>query len=374
VKPVPVNTPVIEESDRAAVLECLEAGWISSEGPQVPEFERLLAHAFERKHAVAVSSGTAALDIAMRALDLESGDEVLVPSMTIISCAQAIVNAGAKPVPVECDPQDWNAYLPHFEARFTQRTRAVMLVHLYGLCADLAPILVWAHKKNLLVIEDASQVHGLRYKGKACGSFGDISVLSLYANKVITTGEGGVILCDSDTLDTKCRRLRNLCFDPAKRFWHQELGWNYRMTAMQAALGIAQIGRLHKLVQRKRELGLGYHEALAGFAQIRVAPPALAHIANGYWVFALVIAASAPFTRAELIAYLAAEGIATRTFFYGLHQQPALLKPGLVDPVSLPVTESLAERGLYLPSGLGLTDQDQRRVIGSVASFMERRT
>jgi perosamine synthetase len=371
-KPIPVNTPVIEASDREAVMQCLEAGWISSEGPQVPEFEGLLAEAFDRKHAVAVSSGTAALDIAMRALDLQPGDEVLVPSMTIISCAQAIVNSGARPVPVECDARDWNAYLTHFEARFTPRTRAVMLVHLYGLCADLEPILQWARHKNLLVVEDASQVHGLRYNGRACGSFGDISVLSLYANKVITTGEGGVILCDSDALGKRCRSLRNLCFNPAKRFWHEELGWNYRMTAMQAALGIPQVRRLPDLVRRKRELGMTYHEALKGFKQILVAPPALSHMANGYWVFALVVAPGSSFSREELMASLAKEGIATRTFFYGLHQQPALLGKGLIDPVSFPVTESLADKGLYLPSGLGLTQADQQRVIDCVASFMER--
>ena len=372
-KPIPVNTPVIEASDRAAVMACLESGWISSEGPQVPEFEGLLAHAFERKHAIAVSSGTAALDVAMRALDLQPGDEVLVPSMTIISCAQAIVNAGARPVPVECDPRDWNAHLPHFEARLTARTRAVMLVHLYGLCADLDPILAWAREKNLLVVEDASQVHGLYYNGKPLGSFGDVSVLSLYANKVITTGEGGVILCDSDALEKRCRSLRNLCFDPANRFWHEELGWNYRMTAMQAALGIPQVGRLAQLVRRKRELGMAYHEAFQGFSQIQLAPPALPHIANGYWVFALAVAPGAPFTRSELIDSLAAGGIATRTFFQGLHRQPALLRKGLVEPVTLPVTDALARDGMYLPSGLGLTDEDQHRVIGVVRSFLESR-
>jgi perosamine synthetase len=374
VKAIPVNTPALVEADRAAVVAALEAGWISSEGPQVPEFERLLAAAFGRKHAIAVSSGTAALDIAMRALDLQPGDEVLVPSMTIISCAQAIVNAGAKPVPVECDSRDWNAYLQHFEERFTERTRALMLVHLYGLCADLAPILSWAREKNLRVVEDASQVHGLAYRNEPCGSLGDISVLSLYANKVITTGEGGVILCDSDVLDKRCRSLRNLCFDPARRFWHQELGWNYRMTAMQAALGIPQVKRLRGLVERKQELGRTYHDAFQECRQISIAPLALPHIANGYWVFGLVVAPDAPFTRAEMMSFLAADGIATRTFFYGLHQQPALLGRHLVDPVSLPVTESLGERGMYLPSGLGLAPEDQQRVIQSVHSFLESRS
>jgi perosamine synthetase len=370
-KPIPVNTPLIESSDRDALLECVEAGWISSEGPQVPGFEALLAEAFGREYAIAVSSGTAALDIAVRALDLRPGDEVLVPSMTIISCAQAIVNSGATPVPVECDANDWNAHLLHFEARLTPRTKAIMLVHLYGLCADLDPLLSWAAEKNLRVVEDASQVHGVHYRQKTCGSFGDVSILSLYANKTITTGEGGVILCDSPDIDKRCRSLRNLCFDPARRFWHEELGWNYRMTAMQAALGIPQVRRLAELVDRKRRIGRAYEDAFRGFSQIQMAPVATPYVENGYWVFALVVSPSAGFTRDDFMAALAEDGIGTRTFFYGLHQQPVLLERGLVDAVSLPVTESLAASGMYLPSGLGLTATDQERVIERVRSFLQ---
>jgi perosamine synthetase len=370
-KPIPVNTPLIEPADREALLDCVEAGWISSEGPQVAGFEALVAQAFGREHAIAVSSGTAALDIAVRALDLQPGDEVLVPSMTIISCAQAIVNSGAKPVPVECDANDWNAYLPHFEARLTPRSRAIMLVHLYGLCADLDPLLAWAREKNLRVLEDASQVHGVTYRSRPCGSFGDVSILSLYANKTITTGEGGMILCDAPEIDKRCRSLRNLCFDPARRFWHSELGWNYRMTAMQAALGIPQVRRLSDLVERKRRIGRTYEVAFRGFSQFEMAPVATPYVENGYWVFALVVSRSAGFTRDEFMAALAEDGIATRTFFYGLHQQPVLLKRGLVDPISLPVTESLAGRGMYLPSGLGLTAADQERVIERVRSFLQ---
>lgn len=371
-RPVPVNTPDITAADRLAVLQCLDSGWISSEGPQVAAFEAAFAKAFDRRLGIAVSSGTAGLDIAVRALGLGPGDEVLVPSMTIISCASAIVASGAKPVPVDCDPLDWNAYLHHFEQRRTQRTRAVMLVHLYGLCADLDPILAWARRSGLAVIEDASQAQGLEYRQRRCGSFGDISVFSLYANKVITTGEGGMILCDAEALAERCRSLRNLSFDPAKRFWHEELGWNYRMTALQASLGIPQLGRLAQLVARKRAQGKAYHDAFQGMAHVQLAPPATPHCENVYWVFGLVLAPGAPFSRAELMAALEREEIGTRTFFYGLHQQPALRR-GHVDPVSLPVTESLAERGLYLPSGLGLAAADQQRVIEAVGAFVGSR-
>jgi perosamine synthetase len=340
----------------------------------VPALERRLAGAFSRAFGVAVSSGTAALDVAIHALGLGPGDEVLVPSLTIISCARAIVAAGATPVPVDCDGEDWNAHLRHFDARVTSRTRAVLLVHLYGLCADLDPVVAWAKARALLIVEDASQAQGLRYKGRPCGSFGDVSTLSLYANKLITTGEGGMVLCDSAALAERCRSLRNLGFEPARRFWHRELGWNYRMTALQAALGLPQVDRLDDLVRRKRALGEAYHRAFEKLPGVTMAPADTPYAMNVFWVFGLVVAPDAPFTRDEIVAALGEQGIGTRTFFYGLHEQPALLDAGLVAPVSLPVTEALGRRGFYLPSGLGLSDQDQARVIDAVTAFVERRT
>ena len=372
-KAIPVGAPHLTEADRQAVLECLETGWISSEGPQVAAFEELFSATLGRRHGVAVSSGTAGLDIAVRALGLGPGDEVLVPSLSIISCARAIVENGARPVPVDCDAADWNARLDHFQERRTSRTKAILLVHLYGLSADLDPILSWARAQGLAVIEDASQALGLRYRDRPCGSFGDISVFSLYANKVITTGEGGMVLCDSLPLAEKCRALRNLCFDPARRFWHEELGWNYRLTALQAALGIPQLTRLPDIVRRKRQLGLAYHHAFQGLSTLAGAPSATEYALNVYWAYGLVVAPDAPFTRDELTKGLQERGIGTRTFFYGLHQQPALLKEGLVDTVSLPVTELLSERGFYLPSGLGLSDEDQQRVIEAVEALVSHR-
>jgi perosamine synthetase len=371
-KPIPVNTPDLTDQDRTAVIECLASGWISSEGPQVSKFEREFARAVGRNVGIAVSSGTAALSVAVRALGLGPGDEVLMPSLTIISCAHAVVESGATPVPVDCDGSDWNAHLRHFEARLSPRTRAVMLVHLYGLCGDLDPILAWARVRRLLVIEDASQALGLRYKERRCGSFGDVSVFSLYANKLVTTGEGGMVLCDSDRLANQCRRLRNLCFDPAKRFWHEDLGWNYRLTALQAALGISQLRRIDDLVARKRSIGERYRGAFEPIEWFGLAPFEQSYTRNCYWVFGLVLHPNAPFSRDELIATLKAENIDTRTFFYGLHEQPALLSRRLIEPVVLPETESLSRRGLYLPSGLGLSGADQRRVIDAVLAFAGR--
>jgi perosamine synthetase len=373
VTPIPVNQPDLDEVDRDSVIACLESGWISSEGPAVAEFEAAFAEICGRSHGIAVSSGTAGLDIAVRAAGIGPGDEVLVPSLTIISCGQAIVNAGAKPVPVDCDPDDWNAHLDNFRERASPKTRAIMLVHLYGSCGDLDPILSWAHDAGLTVIEDASQALGLSYDGRPCGSFGDVSVFSLYANKVVTTGEGGMIVCDSDAVARECRSLRNLCFQTEKRFWHEKLGWNYRMSAMQAALGIPQLRRLARLIERKRAMGTEYHGALERYESVRCAPVRTAYADNVFWAFGLVLTSSANFDRAELMSFLDSHEIGTRTFFYGLHEQPALLAPGFVDPVSLPVTESLSARGLYLPSGLGLSQDDQREVIDVLQAFLEAR-
>lgn len=368
---IPVNTPVITDADREAVSECLGSGWVSSEGPQVPEFEAAFAQRFNRRFAIAVSSGTAALDVAIRAIGLREGDEVLVPSMTIISCASSIIASGATPVPVDCDGTDWNAHLHHFQEQLGPKTRAVMLVHLYGLCADLDPIIAWAGEKGLRVIEDNSQGMGLSYHGRPCGEFGDCSVFSLYANKLITTGEGGMVLTDSVELAERCRSLRNLCFDNRKRFWHEELGWNYRMTAMQAALGNSQLARFGTLVQRKRDRGLRYYRALSKVPFLKTAPDRTSYCDNIFWVFGLVVDGHAPFDREDLTGFLAQRKIGTRTFFYGLHEQPAVLRETRAQPARLPVTERLSMSGFYLPSGLGLDQEDQDRVIEAVLEFTD---
>jgi perosamine synthetase len=243
-----------------------------------------------------------------------------------------------------------------------------MLVHIYGLCADLAPILSWAAASGLTVIEDASQGLGLEHGGRPCGSFGAISIASLYANKLVTTGEGGMVLCDEDHLANRCRSLRNLCFGP-QRFVHQELGWNYRITAMQAALGVSQLARWDRLVETKRSIGQRYRAALGGIPSFAVAPDALPHARNVWWVFGLVTRKDAGFTREDVTRHLAEHGIGSRPFFWGMHEQPALA--GRITAVQLPFTEALARTGFYLPSGVGLSKEDQQHVIGAILSFVD---
>lgn len=260
---IPVNTPLLDGNEKKYLTECIDSGWISSEGPFIKEFEQQFSARMGRKHGIAVSNGTAAIDAAVEALDIGPGDEVIMPTFTIISCISQIVRNGGLPVLIDSDPITFNMDVKQVEAKITPRTKAIMIVHIFGLPVDVAPLLDIAKRHGLKVLEDAAEMHGQTYMGKPCGSFGDISTFSFYPNKHITTGEGGMILTDDDELAETCRSLRNLCFQANKRFVHERLGWNLRMTNMQAALGVAQLERLDEFVLRKREMGKRYTEMLS---------------------------------------------------------------------------------------------------------------
>ncbi len=268
---IPVNEPLLDGNEEKYLVECIRSGWISSEGPFIKQFEERFAARMGRRHGVAVANGSVALDAAVVALGLGPGDEVILPTFTIISCAAAIVRAGAVPVVVDCDPLTWNIDVALVEARITARTRAIMVVHIYGLPVDMDPLLALARKHGLKVIEDAAEMHGQTYKKRPCGSFGEISTFSFYPNKHITTGEGGMIVTDDQALAEQCRSLRNLCFKPEQRFVHDELGWNFRMSNLQAALGLAQLERLDEFVERKRRMGRRYTELLTGTPGVQLA-------------------------------------------------------------------------------------------------------
>lgn len=364
---IPVNQPLLDGNEKRYLIECIESGWISSEGPFIKAFEEKFAARFGRKHAIAVSNGTAALDAAVEALGIGPGDEVIMPSFTIISCVMQIVRNGAKPVLVDADPHTWNMDVKAIEQKITSRTKAIMAVHIYGLPVDMDPLLALARKHNLKVLEDAAQMHGQTYKGKACGSFGDLSTFSFYPNKHITTGEGGMIVTDSDELAEQCRSLRNLCFKPESRFVHDRLGWNLRMTSMQAALGLAQLERLDEFVVRKRRMGALYQELLGDLKDVQLPLPATDYADNIYWVFGLVLGESHTITGAEAMKRLAEEGVGCRPFFYPMHQQPILHKMGAIaESDRCPVAERLYQRGLYIPSGLALTEEQIRSVAAAV--------
>ncbi|WP_250441350.1 DegT/DnrJ/EryC1/StrS family aminotransferase [Caballeronia sp. AZ1_KS37] len=367
---IPVNEPLLEGNERTYLNECIESGWISSDGVFVERFERAMAAYVGRKHAIAVANGSAALDVAAAALSFEPDDEVIIPTHTIISCASAIVRTGARLRLVDSNADTWNMDVAKIEAAITSRTRAIMAVHTFGLPVDMKPVLDLAKKYGLAVIEDAAQAIGLTYEGKQCGSFGDISCFSFYANKHITTGEGGMILCDDDALAARAKSLRNLCFKPERRFVHEELGWNYRMSSLQAAVGLAQFEKLDERIARKRALGRRYEALLHDVRGLELAPVACSYAENIYWVFGVVLDDRLPIGADEACAILADAGVSARPFFWPMHEQPVFRKQGLFEGESYPVAERMSRRGFYLPSGLALTEAQQDQAVAAVRNMM----
>jgi perosamine synthetase len=367
---IPVNEPLLDGNERKYLLECIDSGWISSEGPFIRRFEERFADAVGRKFGIAVANGSLALDAAVAALRLEPGDEVILPSFTIISCAAAVVRARAIPVVVDSDPMTWNMDVSRIERCITRRTRAIMVVHIYGLPCDMDAILALAGKYGLKIIEDAAEMHGQTYRGKPCGSFGDLSTFSFYPNKLVTTGEGGMIVTDSVELAEICRKLRNLCFIPARRFVHEELGWNMRMSNLQAALGVAQLERLPLFVDRKRAMGKLYTQLLDDIPGIQLPLPETRYAKNIYWVYGIVLKDSVCFDAQEAMTRLGAAGIGTRPFFWPMSEQPVLRRMGLFENVLCPVSSNLARRGLYLPSGVALSESQIHTVAGTVREVL----
>jgi len=367
---IPVNEPRLDGNELRYLTECVETGWISSEGRFVDLLERQIAEACGRRFGVAVANGSVALDAAVLALGIRPGDEVLLPTFTIISCAAAIVRAGAVPVVVDSEPSTWNMDVRELATKLTAKTRAIMAVHLYGLPVDMDPLLAFAEQHGLMVIEDAAEVLGQTYRSRPCGSFGQVSTLSFYPNKHVTTGEGGMILTDDEELAERARGLRNLCFQASRRFVHEELGFNFRMSNLQAAVGVAQAERLAESVVRKREIGARYQRLLRGVRGLELPLERTDFAENLYWVFGVVLADDVPFDAAGAMKQLSALGVGTRPFFWPMHEQPVFRGMGWFGEERHPVAERLARRGFYLPSGLALTDAQIDRVVAAVKQVM----
>jgi len=362
---IPVNEPLVGEAESTYVLECLRTGWISSEGRFIHEFEDRWAAYCGMSHGVAVSNGTVALEIAMACQDLQHGDEVILPSFTIISCAQAITMCGLKPVLVDSDPRTWCMDVSQIEAKITSRTRAIMPVHIYGHPVDMDPLLALARKHNLIIIEDAAEVHGAEYKGRKCGGLGDLSCFSFYANKIITTGEGGMVLTRDAAQAERLRDLRNLCFKKERRFYHTELGHNYRLTNLQAAIGLAQLEHIDASVKHKRWMGAAYTERLKHLPGLQL-PVEESWAKNVYWMYGVVLDKASGMDAVDFAHRLAEQGIMTRPFFLGMHEQPVFQRMGLFLGEHYPVTEHIARQGLYLPSGMTLTEAQLDQVCQAV--------
>jgi perosamine synthetase len=362
---IPVSEPLLDEQVLANVQEAVRSGWISSEGRFIAEFERRWAEYCGVAHGVAVCNGTVALEVAMAALALPPGSEVILPSFTIISCVAAVLRTGCIPVLVDCEPDTWCLDVGEVERKITGRTRAVMPVHIYGHMADMKPLMALAEKFGIAVIEDAAEAHGAEYHGRRAGSFGTMSCFSFYANKIVTTGEGGMVVTDDLKLAERARSLRNLCFRREQRFLHAELGYNFRMTNVQAAIGVAQVARIDDHLKRKRRMAALYHEGLRELQGLRL-PVERPDVKNVYWMYGVVLEDSVPLDAAAFAARLKEHGVDTRPFFLGMHEQPVLRERGLFAGESYPVTEFLARRGLYLPSGLGLGEAEIEAVCAAV--------
>jgi perosamine synthetase len=371
---IPVNEPLLGPQEMDYVAECLRTGWISSAGRFIEQFEERWAGYCGRKYGIAVSNGTTALDLAVDALDLRPGDEVILPTFTIISCAAAVVRGGGVPVLVDSEPRTWCLDVRQVAEKITPRTRAIMPVHIYGHAVDMDPVLELARKHELAVIEDAAEVHGAEYlTGRSgtnprwvrCGSFGTFSCFSFYGNKLVTTGEGGMVLTDDMRLAQTIRSLRNLCFQPKRRFYHERLGYNFRLTNVQAALGLGQVERIATIVGRKRWMGQEYTRRLRDIAVLQL-PVEEPWARNVYWMYGVVLDEKTGLDAGRFAQRLLDLGVETRPFFLGMHEQPVFHQRGLFVNERYPVAERLARQGLYLPSGVALTETQLQQVCDAV--------
>jgi len=383
---IPVNEPLIGRQEEEYVRECLRTGWISSSGRFIEQFEEKWADYCGKKFGVAVSSGTAALQVALGCIGLEPEARVVLPTFTIISCALAVIYNGGIPVLADCDPHTWclspegvkEALEREVQAGNGHRLKAILPVHIYGHPVDMDPLLEVADTYSLTVIEDAAEAHGAEYLAgrtggspawKRCGGLSDLGVFSFYANKAITTGEGGMVITSNATFAEKARSLSNLCFRPEQRFLHTEAGQNFRMTNVQAAIGLAQLERIDAILEKKKAIGKAYRERLKNLPNLQL-PVEEPWAKSIYWMFGIVLTEDTSMNASQMAQRLRDRGIDTRPFFLGMHEQPVFQQMGLFRDEKYPVAERLARRGLYLPSGLTLTESQIDEVTEAVKDIL----
>ena len=369
---IPVNIPKLYNSEKTNVINCVRTNWISSEGKFVKEFEKKFSQYNSRKFGVAVSSGTAALEVAIKSLNLKKNSEVIIPSFSIIATALCVVKCGLKPILVDCSLSTWNMDPEKVIKKISKKTSAIIITHIYGLPVDLQKIINVAKKKNIKIIEDAAEVIGLKYKNKMCGSFGDVSTFSFYANKHITTGEGGMIVTNKKDIYEKCKSLRNLSFSKSyfDRYNHDDIGWNYRMTNMQAALGCGQLKSINKIVKRKREIGNLYYKHLKRNKHLLFQENKNSYSKNIYWVFGVLLKKNSRSKRDFLMRALLRNKIDTRPFFLSMNKQKIFKKMKIFSKSKMPNSEYLSNNGFYLPSGLGISDSEIRYVCTTLNQLL----
>lgn len=361
---IPVHSPVLGKKEIEYVNESLRANWISFNGKYNKKFESEFAKFCGVNYGLGVTNGTTALHIALAALKIGKGDEVIVPDFTMASCGFAVAYLGATPIFIDAEPKTWNIDPKKIEEKITPKTKAIMPVHIYGHPCDMDAIMTIARKHNLKVIEDCAEAHGALYKGKKVGSFGDINAFSFYSNKIITTGEGGMVVTDNPKLAERARWLHSLAFDPERRFIHNEIGFNYRMSNLQAAIGLGQLERIEAIIQRKRDIAYKYNQLLKNVKGIQI-PPEEENVKNVYWMYGITITEDFGMSRDKLKKELYKKGIDTRFFFSPLHAQTCFNGKGYNEK-EFPVSIQLSKTGLYLPSGLDLTNEQMTFIYNTL--------
>jgi perosamine synthetase len=362
---IPVSIPEVSSEDIKSVNSVLKKGWISSDGPEVKIFESKFSKKINRKYSIAVSNGTAALEIVIKALGIKKNDEVIIPNFTIISNALAVIKQNAKPVLIDCDLKTWNINIDEIEKKISKRTKAIIVTHIYSFSNDMDKILKICKKYKIKLIEDAAEVLGLKYKNKMCGSFGDLSTFSFYANKQVTCGEGGMISTNNFDLYQKCKSLRNLSFGKKQRFNHDDIAWNYRMTNIQAALGISQLKRLDKIVKKKIYIGNYYFKRLSKNKNIYMTPPKISYSKNIYWVVGILIKNKKVLAQ-NIIKDLNKYGIGARPFFWPMYNQNIFTKMKIFEKGKYPNSSYLGKYGFYIPSYIKLDNSQMNYIISII--------
>lgn len=369
---IPVNEPLLNGNEKKYLCECIDTGWISSEGPFVKRFEQDFSSFLGLNHGIAVCNGTAAIESALFALGIDKGDEVIMPSFTIISCAITCIRLGAKPVLVDIEPETWTMDTVQIEPKITPKTKAIMAVHIYGYPVNMDPLFKLSKKHNIPIIEDAAEVHGAEYfseykggKWLKCGAMGDIAATSFYANKIITTGEGGMVVTNNPQYAERARSYRNLNFGSDERFRHDDIGYNFRMTNLQGAIGVAQMERSQDLISIKVRCGQLYRDKFLNIDGIKF-QPVKKYAKSVYWMYAIELDPKLGLTAVDMMRQLRAYKIGTRPFFRGLHSQPVLNKLGLFQNEEFPKTEHAYKYGLYLPSGMTLKEEQIDEVVETI--------
>ncbi len=362
---IPVCEPLLGEKEVEYVLDCLKTNWISSKGKYVDIFEEKFARYCGCNYGICTTNGTTALHLALVSAGIKPGDEVIIPTFTMIATAFAIIYTGAKPVFIDSEPETYNMDVTQIEEKITPKTKAIMPVHIYGHPCDMDPIMEVAKKNNLWVIEDAAEAHGAEYKGRKTGGIGHIGCFSFYANKIITTGEGGMVVTSDEKIAQKAQSLKDLGHSPDQRFLHTDIAFNYRMTNIQAAIGLAQFERIDELAERRRRNARLYNDLLKSIEGITI-PVEKEWAKNVYWMYSILVTDEFGISRDELMDELKEKGIDTRAFFIPMHQQPALNNIGLFAGERYPVAEELSKKGMYLPSSTGLSEDEISHICGTI--------